>query len=145
MPERYNLDSDISKCCMGVDKGYVPTCKATCTGCTPSSEAIHSSVVWNTRGRDTRYGTFSFFRASTALGASCRAGPPTNANLHCHPKLQQGHDFLALKGKYWGQKADAIPLKGKSKTVGNDECMRDCCADVWIHFCLLFCTMLYPR
>ena len=55
------------------------TCSATCTGCTPSSLSIHSSVVWNTRGREHRYGTFSFFNASTALGASCRAGPPTSA------------------------------------------------------------------
>ncbi len=72
------------------------TCSATCTGCTPSSESSHSSVVWNTSGSDTRYGTLSFFSASMALGASCRAGPPTSAKpahgcpLSLRTRLSQG-------------------------------------------------------
>ena len=56
-----------------------PTCRATCTGCTPSTLSSHSFVVWNTSGSEQRYGTPRRVSASTAFGASCRAGPPTSA------------------------------------------------------------------
>mmetsp|Transcript_5023 Transcript_5023/g.18748 ORF Transcript_5023/g.18748 Transcript_5023/m.18748 type:complete len:230 (+) Transcript_5023:2698-3387(+) len=55
------------------------TCSATCTGCSPREESVHSSVVWKERGTVHMYGTLSFFRESIALGWSWRAGPPTRA------------------------------------------------------------------
>uniref|UniRef100_A0A0A9D4Q3 GUN5 n=1 Tax=Arundo donax TaxID=35708 RepID=A0A0A9D4Q3_ARUDO len=56
------------------------TCSATWIGCNPKVLLSHSSVVWNTSGSATMYGTSSFCSTAIALGWSCLAGPPTSAN-----------------------------------------------------------------
>ena len=55
------------------------TCSATWMGCSPSSDAFHSSNDWNTSGTAHRYGRFRADSVSTALSWSCDAGPPTSA------------------------------------------------------------------
>merc|ERR1740117_1646771 len=55
------------------------TCRATCTGCRPSSESFHSSKVWKVAGTAHRYGRLRRCSVAMALGWSCVAGPPTSA------------------------------------------------------------------